>query len=453
MELADNRLQMGTPGSGSAPSTTSPDGQFLWDGRQWIPTVTPDGRWRWNGSGWEPIAALDERNPSALAKTLLAQAEETYAQSGALLAGRRGEWPADAPAQARLHQADQLVAAVQASGSQLAELNQQNVINRALAGSDRRRIESELAEATATLRAVIIQIGRAAPSATFPDADVLLAAGRRTEAQAREITEALEALLQADAAHAARLVGARQRLQQAEAERSSALAAAAVAVQAARQSHEQALETARAVLGAIRMPGAGEPVASVAGVALYANHVQTLDGRGPTEGVRVELGTAQELVAGNPAEVTQALALSSTGAPAFHEAEMSGARDQFLLLEAGGLRSLVPVPVGLEDAAADFMAKVPEAAALAAETTARRIAAERSARAELERLTTDRAEISAAEADLARAETDARLLGAVQDQRTAYRQAHDDTDAVEAARTRLAAAVNAALMPPPPLVG
>jgi hypothetical protein len=32
----------------------SPDGMFLWDGRQWVTTLSPDGRSRWNGTAWVP---------------------------------------------------------------------------------------------------------------------------------------------------------------------------------------------------------------------------------------------------------------------------------------------------------------------------------------------------------------------------------------------------------------
>jgi hypothetical protein len=32
----------------------SPDGMFLWDGRQWVSTLSPDGRSRWNGTAWVP---------------------------------------------------------------------------------------------------------------------------------------------------------------------------------------------------------------------------------------------------------------------------------------------------------------------------------------------------------------------------------------------------------------
>lgn len=33
----------------------SPDGNFLWDGSQWVGAISPDGRWRWNGVAWVAI--------------------------------------------------------------------------------------------------------------------------------------------------------------------------------------------------------------------------------------------------------------------------------------------------------------------------------------------------------------------------------------------------------------
>jgi hypothetical protein len=32
----------------------SGDGNWWWDGRQWVSTRSPDGRYRWNGTAWEP---------------------------------------------------------------------------------------------------------------------------------------------------------------------------------------------------------------------------------------------------------------------------------------------------------------------------------------------------------------------------------------------------------------
>jgi hypothetical protein len=36
--------------------SVSADGNFYWDGVQWVSSLSPDGRWRWSGQAWVPIA-------------------------------------------------------------------------------------------------------------------------------------------------------------------------------------------------------------------------------------------------------------------------------------------------------------------------------------------------------------------------------------------------------------
>lgn len=42
----------------------SPDGNFYWDGAQWISALSPDGHWRWNGAEWVPRESVS--GPSTL---------------------------------------------------------------------------------------------------------------------------------------------------------------------------------------------------------------------------------------------------------------------------------------------------------------------------------------------------------------------------------------------------
>jgi hypothetical protein len=397
------------------------------------------------------MAPIDPNNPPALAYTLMAQAEETYAQAGALLAARRGEWVVDPAAQGLLAQADQLAGAVQGDNAQLATMNQQNVINRALASNDRKRVETDLGEATAALRALIVQIGRGAPSTTFPDGDVLLSAAHNTEAQSVAINEALAAQQQAEAAYSARLTAAQQQLQQAEGARGSALATATAALQAAHQAYDQAVAASGAHLGEIRMPGAGDAVAAFAGAALYGNHVQTIDGRGLTDGCEVFVGTAARLWTDHGDLAAEALALSSAGAAAFHEAETQKSEATFLLISATGLRSIVVVPAGQEQAAADFAAQATEAGQTARASKTDRRAAVKAAQAELDRVAADRAVIDAAEREQKRVEADPELLSGIESGQAAVATARSNTAEVEAARARLSALVAAAVTPPAPL--
>jgi hypothetical protein len=46
------------PSMPAPPTTaTSHDGQWWWDGTQWLPAYTPDHRWRFDGSQWRPVNA------------------------------------------------------------------------------------------------------------------------------------------------------------------------------------------------------------------------------------------------------------------------------------------------------------------------------------------------------------------------------------------------------------
>jgi len=39
------------------PGQLSPDGQFMWNGGQWISSLSADGAYRWDGGGWVPTGA------------------------------------------------------------------------------------------------------------------------------------------------------------------------------------------------------------------------------------------------------------------------------------------------------------------------------------------------------------------------------------------------------------
>lgn len=44
----------------------SPDGQWYWDGQQWVTALSPDGRWRWDGARWAAASApkVHQSSPS-----------------------------------------------------------------------------------------------------------------------------------------------------------------------------------------------------------------------------------------------------------------------------------------------------------------------------------------------------------------------------------------------------
>lgn len=57
----------------------SPDGNWWWNGFQWVSAISPDGRWRWNGVGWVLNAA--QIHHFARPTRLLATADTRRAQT------------------------------------------------------------------------------------------------------------------------------------------------------------------------------------------------------------------------------------------------------------------------------------------------------------------------------------------------------------------------------------
>jgi len=60
-----------TGGSQARTPLISPDGRWIWDGRQWLPfanpssrplQTSPDGKWMWDGSQWLPVARSGAAN-------------------------------------------------------------------------------------------------------------------------------------------------------------------------------------------------------------------------------------------------------------------------------------------------------------------------------------------------------------------------------------------------------
>ena len=64
----------------------SPDGKWVWDGKQWLPVsaasppprppqISPDGKWVWNGKQWLPVAHRDAVFPAFAAVEIAEEAE------------------------------------------------------------------------------------------------------------------------------------------------------------------------------------------------------------------------------------------------------------------------------------------------------------------------------------------------------------------------------------------
>jgi len=41
----------------------SSDGNWWWDGKQWVSTLSPDGHYRWNGTVWSPCRKVEQEAP------------------------------------------------------------------------------------------------------------------------------------------------------------------------------------------------------------------------------------------------------------------------------------------------------------------------------------------------------------------------------------------------------
>ena len=42
----------------TTPTQFSGDGNYWWDGKQWISTLSPDGKYRWTGTQWAPVRKM-----------------------------------------------------------------------------------------------------------------------------------------------------------------------------------------------------------------------------------------------------------------------------------------------------------------------------------------------------------------------------------------------------------
>ena len=42
-------------GSGQRDQQLSADGNWWWNGSQWVPTLSADGTWRWDGKSWRAV--------------------------------------------------------------------------------------------------------------------------------------------------------------------------------------------------------------------------------------------------------------------------------------------------------------------------------------------------------------------------------------------------------------
>src|SRR5256885_9247854 len=171
----------------AGPSTRlSADGSHWWDGAGWQPATSPDRLWRWDGAAWSRAVPIDPDDPAAVADLFDILAAERFAAAGRLLAARHTEWEPQsgdvaevvmraAPLAQRLAALD-----AQLAGRDPAQPGLSGFLNR-LGGGDRPAAETERNQLEEELRPLAALLGRMAPQPSLPEADEILAPGRRLQ--------------------------------------------------------------------------------------------------------------------------------------------------------------------------------------------------------------------------------------------------------------------------------
>jgi hypothetical protein len=367
----------------------SGDGDWWWNGREWVPATTEEGLWRWDGSRWKATVDLESKPPEELAAILALLAEECYAQAGMILAGRSLEWEPEGNSY-------QLIEQVQTSAIGLRRLDESS--GNLAAG--RQLLVEEHDALKAEYRTALVRLGRGAPQPSLKDADDMLNAARLFDERAAMLTMELA---EADQAERMRAEGA---VVATEARR---------AVETARSARSVAVAEARTHLRSALTPGSGE---LRAGLGLLRLHLAVLDistMRLPTAGARAFVATARALWRQHRQRLSDLILLETPAAETFLTALTERSDALFILIIGATGTALWPCPVGREKAAKRFVAAVKEHGREAASVGEGRKAKARQAFDRLDAVTRDRSSVEAAEAELARAEADPRIVGMLDD--------------------------------------
>ena len=436
--------------AGSA-TRLSADGSWWWDGAHWQPAVSPDGLWHWDGSRWTPSLDIDQDDPAAVAELFDSMADHRFAAGGRLLAARHAEWEPQndevaalvaraAPLAQRLAALDAQRAAPGAAQSGL-----QALFGRPPGG------EAERSQVDQELRPLASLLGRMAPQPSLPEADEMVASAHLLEERALELQKARADLNEREQEHRQRVEEATQQVAEAAAGREAAVADIEARVRAAEMEREQAVEDLTRALRGLRMPGPGSEVARLQDAVLYANRIETADGRGPVDGAEVHVGTAGQLWAKHRPALTELLLLESTGAGRFHESLAAEGDEGYALVVTRHVRSIVPFPPGEAEAAREFTRQLEEAARGSSAEHRQWQEQVRAAEDALEVAMGDSTRVDAARAELERALADPELESPIREAERRLRAAERPPAALESARVKVREAAAALLKPPPPL--
>ena len=436
--------------AGTAPRLSA-DGSWWWDGAHWQPATSPDGLWHWDGSRWTPSVDIDPDDTAAVAEVFDGMADHRFAAGGQLLAARHTEW------EPQNDEVAGLVARAAPLARRLAELDAQ----RAAPGAGQSGLQAllgrqpdsdaERAQVDQELRPLAALLGRMAPQPSLPEADEMLASARLLEERALGLQKARAELIEREQEHRKRVEEATQDVAEAATAREAAVADIEAKVRAAEMEREQAVEDLTRALRGLRMPGPGSELARLQDAVIYANRIDTPDGRGPVDGAQVHVGSAAELWAKHRPVLTELLMLDSTGAGRFHESLAAEGDEGYALLVTRHVRSIVPFPPGDAEEAKEFARQVEEAARDSSAEHRRWQEQVRAAEEALEVAMGDSSRVDAARAELERAMADPELETPIREAERRLRAGERPPAALESARVKVREAAAELLRPPPPL--
>jgi hypothetical protein len=440
-------------GQGNARRLLSNDGAWWYNGRRWVPATTEDGLWKWDGSRWRCTVDLEDKRPEDLARSLAVLADDRYAEAGATLARRAGEWEPDGTLRdivERALESEGRLGRLE-EGLNLADGNR-GLRRRLTATADERRHLAEERESIgAEHRGLMVRLGRSAPQPSIKEADDLLSAARLLDERGRMMTHGLEEVDEAEKMRADAASAAQRELAAAEDARLRALQEARRAVEAAESAHAWAVAEARARMRTVLTPGPGELKAGLGPLRLHANLLETPTGRVPAAGAAAYVDTPQALWSEHREALADLVLLEAPESETFLDALTEGSSALFLLVSGRTGTALWPCPAGQEKAAQRFATVVCDHAREAARTKADRDDKSRRAENELDHVTHDRSSVEAAEAELARVEADPGLLGAIDNARERLNRARADTPELIEARRKVLELARRMVSPPEPL--
>jgi hypothetical protein len=439
----------GRTGPARPRSLLSQDQSWWWDGHRWVSATTADGLWAWNGRRWRTTVDLEGQRPEEMADTLMALAEDRYADAGATLVARVAEWEPGTDLQELVRLAESLAVRLGRVESELSSVpGRRGRGLRLTRPAESASLEPENAGLKAKQKTLLISIGRLAPDPTVKEADEIRGAARLLEERANLLQSALAGIEEAERQRAKAASEARERLAGAQSARRRAIRQAEQAVEQARLAHRAAIATARAGMRSVWRIPAGELKAVLGEMRMHANFLKTPQRVLPAGGLGALIGTAGDLWDRYRSPLIDLVVLERPETAAFLTAMLNRTDQLFVLFRSSIAVILWPCPEGRERDAERFVAVVAEQAAQAASGRDRRQRLQAEAEQHLATTVGDRSDIEAAEAALLEAESDHDLLAEVERAERHLEQVKRNVPELAEARQRLANAIRQVLTPP-----